>query len=118
VRNKIFAGFASEDGGKTGARSAGIDVVYSLSRGLRILLARIMPRYRARPPQAGPRELIIIDSIPSTIPARHRERYSGSRRRLSTIKPYARPRHAGMSVHDALESLSFISRNNQWEYSA
>lgn len=33
------------------------------------------------------RELTIIDSVASIIPARHRERYSGSLRRLSTIRP-------------------------------
>jgi hypothetical protein len=43
VRNKISVAFASADGGETGAGNAGIDVVYSLSQGLRIILARMMP---------------------------------------------------------------------------
>jgi hypothetical protein len=112
-RNKIFAGFASADGGETGAGSAGIDVVFSLSRGLRILLARMMPALPGTPRHRGSRELIITDSILSTIPARHRDHNSGSLRKLSTIRPCVRPRSSGTSVHDALESLSFMSRNNQ-----
>jgi hypothetical protein len=53
VRNKISAEFASADGGETGAGSAGIDVVYSLSQGLRILLARMMPALPGSPLQRG-----------------------------------------------------------------
>jgi hypothetical protein len=49
VRNKISVGFASADGGETDAGSAGIDVVYSLSQGLRILLARMMPALPGSP---------------------------------------------------------------------
>jgi hypothetical protein len=90
-------------------------VVYSLSQGLRIILARMMP---ALPGylrlQRRQRRLIVIDSIPSTIPARHGDHDSGPRRKLSTIRPYTRPRRAGMTVHDALESLYLISRNNHF----
>ena len=50
----------------------------------------------------------------STMPARHRERYSSSLRNLSTITPESCPPSNGLSVHDALESLSTMSRNNQW----
>src|ERR1700682_1843834 len=45
--------------------------------------------------------------------ARHRERYSSSLQKLSTIKPESCPRPAGIGVHHALESLSTKSRNNQ-----
>ncbi len=45
--------------------------------------------------------------------ARHRERYCASVRQLSTITPEICPRSNGISVHDALESLSSMSRNNQ-----
>jgi hypothetical protein len=75
----------------------------------------MMPALPGTPRHRGSRELIITDSILSTIPARHGERYPGSLRKLSTIRPYARPRPVGISVHDALESLSFIRRNNQSE---
>jgi len=87
VRNKISGGFASADVGETGAGSAGIDVVYSLSQGLRIFLARMMPALPGTPLQRGSPEPIIIDSIASIMPARHREHDSGSRRKLSTIRP-------------------------------
>jgi len=52
-----------------------------------------------------------IDIILSTIPARHRERYSGSLRKLSSISPEPCPRSPGITVHVALETLSSISRN-------
>jgi hypothetical protein len=87
VRNKISAGFASADGGETGAGSAGIDVVYSLSQGLRIILDRMMPALPVSPLQRGSPYLIVIDSIVSIMPARHRGHDSGSRRKLSTIRP-------------------------------
>lgn len=45
------------------------------------------------------------------MPARHRERYSSSLHKLSTITPEFCPRFAGISVHVALESLSIVSRN-------
>jgi hypothetical protein len=111
-RNKISVGFASADGGETGAGSAGIDVVYSLSQGLGIFLARMMPALPELPLQPDSPQLIIINIIVSIMPARHRDRDSGSRLKLSTIRPSACPRRAGMSVHDALESLDSISRNN------
>jgi hypothetical protein len=47
------------------------------------------------------------------MPARHRDHDSGSRRKLSTIRPYACPCRARISVLDDLESLDSISRNNQ-----
>jgi len=48
----------------------------------------MMPAFPCLPPQAGSREIIIIiGSVPSTMPARHRERYSTSLRNLSTIRP-------------------------------
>ena len=72
----------------------------------------MMPALPGSPRHRSSCELIISDSILSTIPARHRERDSGSLRKLSTIGPYARPRLAGITVHDALESLSSMSRNN------
>lgn len=49
----------------------------------------------------------------STMPARHRERYSSSLRNLSTITPESCPPSNGITVHDALESPSTMSRNNQ-----
>jgi hypothetical protein len=49
----------------------------------------------------------------SIMPAWHRERYYGSVRKTSTITPEFCPRSNGIAVHDALESLYFISRNNQ-----
>jgi hypothetical protein len=87
VRNKISAGFASADGGEIGAGSAGIDVVYSLSQGLRIILARMMPALSVSNLQRGSPNLIVIDSIVSIMPARHRGHDSGSRRKSSTIRP-------------------------------
>jgi hypothetical protein len=45
--------------------------------------------------------------------ARHRERYSSSPQKLSTITPEFCPRCAGISVHVDLETLSTISRNTQ-----
>ena len=48
----------------------------------------------------------------STMPARHRERYSSSLRNLSTITPESCPPSNGITVHDALESPSTMSRNN------
>jgi hypothetical protein len=45
------------------------------------------------------------------MPARHRERYCGSPRKLSTISPEFCPRCAGINVHVGLEILSTISRN-------
>ena len=47
------------------------------------------------------------------MPARHRERYCGSPRNLSTISPELCPRCAGINVHVGLEILSTISRNTQ-----
>jgi hypothetical protein len=44
--------------------------------------------------------------------ARHRERYCASAGQLSTITPEFCPRSNGIAVHDALESLSSMSRNN------
>lgn len=87
VPDSIAGGFASADGGERVAGSAGIDVVYSLSQGLRIFLPRMMPAPPGLPLQRRSRELIVIDSIVSTIPARHRDHDSGSRRKLSTITP-------------------------------
>jgi hypothetical protein len=72
---------------ETGAGSAGIDVVYSLSRGLRIILDRMMPALPLSPLQRGSPDLIVIDSIVSIMQARHRDHDSGSRRKLSTIRP-------------------------------
>jgi hypothetical protein len=86
VLNKISVGFASADGGETGAGSAGIDVVYSLSQGLRIILARMMPALPGLLPQRDSPQLI-INIIVSTMPARHRDVDSSSRRKLSTIRP-------------------------------
>jgi hypothetical protein len=48
------------------------------------------------------------------MPARHRERYSSSIRKLSTITPAPCPPLSRIGVHDTLESLSVISRNNQF----
>jgi hypothetical protein len=73
----------------------------------------MMPALPRSASQAGSGNLIIIDSILSTIPARHRERYSSSLRKLSTITTAPCPRSNEIAVHDALESLSIISRNNQ-----
>jgi hypothetical protein len=47
----------------------------------------------------------------STVPARHRERYYGSTRKLSTITPEFCPRCTGINVHVHLEILSIMSRN-------
>jgi hypothetical protein len=73
----------------------------------------MMPPLPGLPLQRDSPQLIITNTIVSTMPARHRDRDSGSRRKLSTIRPSACPRRAGMSVHDVLESLDSISRNNQ-----
>jgi hypothetical protein len=75
----------------------------------------MMPALPELPLQPDSPQLIIINIIVSIMPARHRDRDSGSRLKLSTIRPSACPRRAGMSVHDALESLDSISRNNQQE---
>jgi hypothetical protein len=78
----------------------------------------MMPPLPGLPLQRDSPQLIITNTIVSTMPARHRDRDSGSRRKLSTIRPSACPRRAGMSVHDVLESLDSISRNNQcWCFS-
>jgi hypothetical protein len=74
----------------------------------------MMPALPRLPAQDGPPDLITIDSIPFTMPARHRERYSSSLRNLSTITTASCPRSNEIGVHDALESLSIISRNNHW----
>jgi hypothetical protein len=71
----------------------------------------MMPALPGLPLQRDSPQLIIINMIVSIMPARHRDRDSGSRRKLSTIRPSACPRRVGMSVHDALESLDSISRN-------
>jgi predicted nuclease of predicted toxin-antitoxin system len=73
----------------------------------------MMPALPGLPFHRSLQELVVIASSPFTIPVRHGECYSGSLRKLSTIEPYARPRPAAMTVHDALQSLSFMSRNNQ-----
>ena len=54
-----------------------------------------------------------VGVVLSTVPPRHRDRYSGALRILSTITPEFCPRPAGISVHITLETLSVISRNNQ-----
>jgi len=74
----------------------------------------MMPALPGLPLQRDSPQLIITNTIVSTMPARHRDRDSGSRRKLSTIRPSACPRRAGMSVHDVLESLDSISRNNHF----
>jgi hypothetical protein len=49
------------------------------------------------------------------MPPRHRERYSSSLRKLSTIKPESCPCSAGIDVRVALETTpSTISRNNHY----
>jgi hypothetical protein len=58
-----------------------------LSQGLRIILARMMPALPVSPLQRGSLHLIVIDRIVSIMPARHRDHDSGSRRKLSTIRP-------------------------------
>jgi hypothetical protein len=55
-----------------------------------------------------------IAVIVSTMPVRHRERYCGSPRKLSTITPEFCPRCAGISVHVDVETLSTMSRNTQF----
>jgi hypothetical protein len=55
-----------------------------------------------------------IAVIVSTMPARHRERYCGSPRKLSTITPEFCPRCAGINVHVDLEILSTMSRNTHF----
>jgi hypothetical protein len=77
----------------------------------------MMPALPELPLQPDSPQLIIINIIVSIMPARHRDRDSGSRLKLSTIRPSACPRRAGMSVHDALESLDSISRNNHSDHS-
>jgi hypothetical protein len=74
----------------------------------------MMPALPRSPGQAyRPRDCLIIDSVLSTMPARHRERYSSSPQKLSTITPNPCPRSAGITVHVALETLSTMSRNTQ-----
>jgi hypothetical protein len=75
----------------------------------------MMPALPRLPAQDSPPDLIIIDSIPPTLPARHRGRYSSSLQKLSTITPESCARPAGIGVHNALESLSTISRINHRE---
>ena len=52
------------------------------------------------------------------MPARHRERYSNSLQKLSTITPEFCPRCAGISVHVDLETLSTVSRNTHFPHVA
>jgi hypothetical protein len=47
------------------------------------------------------------------MPARHRERYSIARRKVFTITLESCSRHAGISVHHALETVNTIDRNMQ-----
>jgi hypothetical protein len=54
----------------------------------------------------------LVTAFVSTMPLRHRVRYSAATRNLSTIILERCPRLAGNGVHVALETLSFITRNN------
>jgi hypothetical protein len=47
----------------------------------------MMPALPLSPLQRGSPDLIVIDSIVSIMQARHRDHDSGSRRKLSTIRP-------------------------------
>ena len=55
----------------------------------------------------------LIAVIMFTMPARHRERYSGTPHKVSTITLEFCSRAAGIRVHVALETLSTMSRNSQ-----
>ena len=92
--------------------SVAIDIVYSFSQSQGSSWLVKCPALSHSPDQVAPRNCVFIDRILSIMPARHRERYSSSIRKLSTITPAPCPPSSRIGVHDTLESLSVISRNN------
>jgi len=91
--------------------SVAIDIVYSFSQSQGSSWLVKCPALSHSPDQVAPRNCVFIDRILSIMPARHRERYSSSLQKLSTITPEFCPRCAGISVHVNLETPSTVSRN-------
>jgi hypothetical protein len=92
--------------------SSGNDAVYSsCSQAPGPSWSRIMPA-AALPMNASGRPTSVVVTL-TTNPARHRERYSISSRKVFTMTPEPCSRSAGINVHVVVETAFTMSRNMQ-----